>query len=223
MNRWAFLPLAIALQVPNPAEEKFKKMEEALARAKTVQFRFEAETRGPLKMKMNGEVLLEGNKVFWRTKVDAGKDQFETLLVCDGTRVRTRFSDFPDPVDRPAPEKLGATVLALLTRAGISGGPNSLNLGKETDRMDPYERFKVSALALGNREKIGDTENQEISYALEAAGVRKKIGISLWLDSASLLPVRRTVKTESGVEEVTERYLDVKRDDPIEPARFEIK
>lgn len=210
-------------QEPNEAEQLFRKMEEKLRQAKTVQFQFKSRIEGETPAGIEGIFLLsKENKVCWRTVLNLPEEKGEVLLISNGTRMRYAYSDLGEDPDCATPRNLGACVVLFLTRVGILAGRNALRLSEEADAMEPEDRYPVSAFALGRREGAEGRELQEITFTLEMSGGSGKTSVSLWVDGKTHLPVRRVVRAPAPGMTFSEEYTDLRLDEKIDDKNFEL-
>ena len=213
------LPLA---QEKNEAEELFKKMEAKVSKAKTLRAVMTGEM-AEAKMKLSGEILLdEGSKV--RLEVEGKTDSMtrKGTVVSDGKRMHLKSSgggagDPPDPAPFDAPSTFGTLIRVSLARAGLLSALEFCDT-EEKAKTDPETGFKVSGLKLGPKEKVGDREAQAVTYTVTRKG--RDAAATLWIDIATHLPLKRALKVDGM--ELTENYSDVKLDEKIDAAKFEV-
>lgn len=211
---------AIALLLPqekNEAEELFKKMEEKIAKAKSVRMTFEV-SLDPEGAKLTGELLLdEGNRARWH--MEGKKDGvFDSgTLTSDGTRALMLAGGVKNrPFD--VPESMGRLMRLSLARSGFLGLVDASHR-EEKAKADPATAFIASGFKLGAKEKVGDRESQAIDYTLSVKG-NPDASMTVWVDRETNLPLKRTFR--SGSRKRDETYTAFTLDPKIDPAKFEL-
>jgi outer membrane lipoprotein-sorting protein len=215
--------IALALLVPqdkqNEAEELFKKLEEQIAKAATVQATLKGDMKsGPATIKFTAELLLgEGNRARWELTKTMGSRSSESVFVSDGRRVSEVEMKEGAPAPFETPGTFGESMRIRFARAGIFGALDlqSEKLAKE----DPSTAPAPSDLKLGPREKTGGRDAQRVDYSLAKEGEPKRT-VQLWIDLATQLPIRREVK--AGPMTVTEEYTQFTLGGKVDAEKFEL-
>jgi len=213
--------VAIALILPqekNEAEDLFKKMEEKLAKAKTVQLKLSGEMQ-PMKLGLTGELLFdEAGKLRMELEGKAGPDLMKALMLSDGKKLRLESNDKKDPKQFEVPETLGKLARACFARAGFVGTLDALDNDRDV-KLEPDAQFAPKEFKLGAKEKVGEREAQAVDYKLAKEGHPESV-VTVWIDKETLLPLKRTVKM--GGMALTETYSGLKLDEKIDAAKFEL-
>ena len=84
------------------------------------------------------------------------------------------------------------------------------------------EQYPVSEFELGKKEKVGESEAQEIQYTLKPKDSKASLRVSLWLDTKTHLPLKRvaivTVGADKGI--FTEKCSKLTLDPKVEAKTF---
>jgi hypothetical protein len=217
------------------AKQLFQKMEERLAKVKTldgtVELKWEITGKHPTALLLAGSLsLAEGN----RTRLDL-REQTEgrplyQLLISDGCRAWYQDAELPKPqVASKVPANLNAEILTHLARSGLLPLNSPL---PPVEVAESKERFSVSKFRLGPKEKIGEREALQLEYRLDIKDQKGPKGedvpfaVTVWLDPATSFPIKR-VSVLAGEPEgerltITERYGKLVIDRPVDPRKFEL-
>ena len=226
--------LAIALfnpQEKNEAEALLRKMEDKLSDAKTLQIRIEGtskSSKGPVTMKST--LYLEGAKrLRMEMEVQSGTDKTSFLAVSDGSNLKTSGkTDLSNdksngPYQNDTPMILNIPLVHALIRTEIELCASWLEA--TADRNAPIERRRMPDYQnskMGKREKIGNRNAQRVHFTSFGRG--NPVSVTLWIDVETTLPIKRELRGMQGVEDVTtiETFSEVKLDEKIDPAKFEL-
>lgn len=219
MESIAFLLLLVQSAQESEAEKLFKKMEERLTTAKTVQFSFKTEVKSKDPQSIEGTfVLAEGNKFDIAFTHSGGKRNQDVRAISDGTKI-AEFTNQKRRDVEPRPE------MAAIIRLGVArAGAGMIDgYGKYKSLDTASSSMKVSDFKSGGKEKVRDVESQIIEYSLEIAKVGKA-SVRVWIDPRTSLPVKSTltVTVEGEAIVATTTYEGFKIDEPIENAKFKI-
>ena len=202
-------------QERNEAEELFKKMEEKILSAKTLQIRFHG-TREPGKLHLAGDLKLnEGNKS--RIVVKSGKagDAVTTTVIVDGKTLVHSTTKGSAGFD--APESLEKLQRISVARAGLNATYEA-SVDEGSAKADAERAFIVKEFTLGVREKVGERQGQAIEYKL-ARKYEAGTKVVVWIDVETHLPLKRTLTL--GPRTMTEYYSSFKLDEKLEVSQFE--
>ena len=219
--------LAIALLNPqekNEAEELFKKMEEKLLQAKTLQCKVEGVVE-PIKLKLAGALWFgEDNRV--RLELDGRSEEATRsgTVISDGQGMRIAASDTARSI--AAPDNIGRAMRLWFARAGLLSSFDAAG-APVTEFVD---EFAASGFKLGAKEKVGDREAQAVEFVIKVSPrtLREDPAVVVWIDLKTHLPLKRTVTTKGSsfnmgeTTVVREIYSDFKLDGNIDPAKFEL-
>jgi outer membrane lipoprotein-sorting protein len=228
----ALVLLAAALLVPqekSEAEELFKKMEEKIAKATTVQVKvdwaWKFKTEGTVKEgSIAASILLEdGNRARLESKGDMLGQRVELLYFSNGEA--TRLVSGESMISGAPPKTLKEQLAGGLSRAGVmycAGWVVTLVAGDEK-QPDRLKLPVASGFTMGPKEKVGERETQGVSFALKGPGL-PDTDCSIWIDLETHLPVKRETRSKRGREESTgtETYSEFKVDGKIDPTKFEL-
>jgi len=226
---WVAATVMVMVLAPaqkNEAEELFKKMEEKVHKAKTIQYESATTLDGPIKGSMDSKLTIgEGNKGNLAMVMDFAGQKQSMKAISDG---KNSVSGQGDKLDKKedTPKHLGAGFAVILSRTGIGG----IMMGRSSkdddplkaDKFDADKLAKVSDLKLGKKEKVGNVEAQELTYTVDANG--KKFPVAVWVDPKTNLPVKRVVEiNEMGQSmKLTETIKTFKVDEKVDEKVFEL-
>jgi len=225
--------LLLMVMVPaqgNEAEELFKKMEEKVHKARTIQYESDSalegkqgNQRGSMGTKL---MFAEGNKTNFTFNISDGGKKQTMQSISDGKRQKNGKDDKFAKAEE-TPKHLTAGIATLLTRVGGMGGllfaaPEEENPLK-ADKLDKDKLARLSDFKLGKKEKIGDVEAQSITYSAKMGNI--KLLVSVWIDAKTNLPVKRVFETGEGAQtmKVTETIKSIKLDEKVDDKLFEVK
>ena len=215
--------VAAALLLPqekNEAEALFKKMEEKILQAKTIQGKYASSMNRGL-LKMEGEFIADAENRF-RVESEATarnvKLKEKGLTISDGKQVATTGQDPGSWLRFATPETYGKSIRIGLARHGMLDA--AMQLGSEIgSKADPEKDFTASNFRMGKEEKINGRATQQILYRM-GRGSWQDDSAMVWIDKESMLPVKRSYKMEQGA--IEENYSDFKLDEKIDPTKFEL-
>ena len=231
----------LVLQEKDDAAETFKRLDEVLAKSETVQVSFkvtfEQQRKGREKVAgtMAGSIRLQkGNKA--RLEIDGTiGGPIQALIVSDGTSTALVSKEPGTPPPSPTKATLGRDALLLLARLG---GSTVLEFQRdlmldESERQlkaagepvqpretDPLKTMKLSGFKKGPGEKVAGKDATLLQYEVEEVGRPGKAAVKLWIDPATLLPVRRLITDEDKGIRIEETYESFKLDEKIDAALF---
>jgi outer membrane lipoprotein-sorting protein len=221
------LLVAVTILVPQEAKEAealFKKMEEKLAKAKTVQMKSTASAKMEQgEMTLSADLFWEAdNKVRLEYGMKAPEGELKSLYVSDAKSVVMTGHEKRSGV---TPPKLTSD----LVRSWSGGGGFFVTFWIEAatfkDESHPKRANvpKAVSFKMGAKEKIGDRDTQRIDFTL-AEVESGEVSMSLWIDLATIIPVKREMRGFHGPEKLTlvETYSDFKLDEKIDPSKFEL-
>jgi HEAT repeats len=182
------------------AAAQFRKMEDALSRARTVRIKFKLEsvTHGPQienRTTHQGVLLLkQGNKVHLTGENSGRLMNFRYTMVSDGTRMLLRSSVQKEDREVETPEKLGAAVCRVTARSGPSS-VFSIVTSKEANLEDTMDVIKLGEF----KELPAEGATKKLSYRLMIENPAAiTIRGTLSYDAASLRPLQRSLKITFG-------------------------
>jgi outer membrane lipoprotein-sorting protein len=220
-------------QQRNEAEEIFRKLEEKLLKAGTVQVAFKATFEQQKDQRtvtglMNGAVLLEGDKA--RLEVEGqGASEVRSRIVSDGKTTVLTAPPSSESVSTATSPTLRRDAALFLTRTGtvsaVMQTQRKLRQGGEASsdaaETDPRAKFRVTEFKTGPATKIDGRDVGAIQYVVEEADTKSRRQVTLWIDTVTMLPVRRRVTEEEKGVVIEEAYGVFKVDEKIDPTKFE--
>lgn len=214
---FALVALLIVPQEKDDAEALFKRMEEKVVKAKSLRATLAGEME-EAKFKLSGDLLLdEGSKV----RIDVlGKGETEerkALVISDGKKLYMKSSDSENAQGFDAPESFGKLMRTTFARAGFLSAFEFCD-SENRAKTDPGTAYTMTGLKLGAKEKIGDRNAQAVTYTVTRKG--RDAAATVWIDAATHLPLKRILKMEGMT--LSETYSDLKVDEKIDPAKFEL-
>lgn len=239
--------VAIALVLPqekNEAEELFKKLDGKLAQAETVtvEFKttFEQQRKGREKVsgRLSGTILLQsGGKA--RLELEGRiSSPLSVGIVSDGKTTAFLTKDPGTPKPSAASPTLNRDASLQLARYGgvnvvmetqknllIAEGDRRLKEAGRTPEpheSDPLKTLKLSGFKMGPGDKIDGRAVTAIEYVIEEVGDINKSVVTLWIDSETLLPIRRRVTSEGLGILIEETYSVFKLGEKIDAAKFDL-
>jgi len=175
-----------------------KKLKAAKAYRVTFDMKYDARKR-PFSLK--GELLVTGNKLKSTVKGEDGDRPVDMTFLADGkSQARTTVLDGKPFTSRwEARPKLGTTVTGLLARMGmfplVSEGGTLV-----APKSQPHpDQLQVKDFKLAGKEKLGDKQAHIAEYALELKDepASPKVACKIWFDTATNLPLKRTLEIRS--------------------------
>jgi outer membrane lipoprotein-sorting protein len=218
--------LTVLGQGNNDAEQLFRRMEEKLAKAKTLELVFEGklevkEGNESVTLRREGSLLLaEGSRMRLEMKEGAKAETMWRLMVSDGARMKV-LDKGSDPQVQTAPKSGNSEVLTWVTRAGVLLPQMPL---PDVQAADGNDRYPVSDFRLGNKEKVGEREAQRLEYQLVVKGHPGIFAVTVWLDTKTDLPVKRlvTFQMPGHMATLTEGYMKLTLDGNVDAKKFEL-
>jgi hypothetical protein len=231
MKYYAVLPvtlLAAALPAAdraqdNEAEKLFRAMEKKIQAAKALRVAFTTEIKGDAKERVGrfGGSLLLTNDNKARMKISEVRGQARTWeLVSDGKRVRS------EGATSATPKNFHGLASILVSRLGVFPSfPGIPFVIAEADNVGKAEGSKLAAWDFkgGATEKIGGRAAKVVRFKVGEKGDRDAAAVTLWIDSKTLLPLKRVVvPNPRSAAVVTEVYKQFTLDPKIKPRAFEL-
>ena len=219
----------VTLEKPNEneAEEFFRKMEEKLLKAETVQLEWSLTVKGIMTGKGEGTLFVETpKKVRLKFKLETAGRKEEGIVTSDGKRTKRNTAGLRDYPSQKSGSHIREMMIFLVTRSGFLMGPGALDTAnrKAYGTIDPKELFLVSRFKLTGERTFGERVAQGVSYNL-SFGKRGEAGtIILWVDKKTSLPIQRVSSQSHGEKVMTlkETYSNVKLNVKIDPKTFEL-
>jgi outer membrane lipoprotein-sorting protein len=214
---FALAALLIVPQEKDDAESLFKKMEEKIVKAKSLRSKLAGEME-EAKFKLTGDLLLdEGSKVRIDVQGKGEGDEKKALVISDGKKLYMKSNDSDTAQGFDAPETFGKLIRIAFARAGFLSAFEFCD-SENRAKTGPETAYTMTGLKLGSKEKVGDRDAQAVTYTVTRKG--RDAAATVWIDTATLLPLKRVLKMDGMT--LSESYSDLKVDEKIEAARFEI-
>jgi outer membrane lipoprotein-sorting protein len=221
--------LAVPADAPKEADQPLRRVEEKLAKAKSLHLEFEAvlEASDGKSGKIKGTLdSQEGGKARLEMTGEVADKKLTMLMVSDGKKMSTTgLGPASEPKDTP--KKLDEIFRAIVARSGVLLPlfvAESVRDGEKPKEPDIDEMFKVSDVKLGKKEKVAGREAQAVEYKLTMKGTKAPLAATVWLDPKTDLPLKRVLKGMQDGETmtITETYTDLTLDKKIEAKMFEL-
>jgi outer membrane lipoprotein-sorting protein len=218
----ALLPSALAQD--NEAEKLFRAMEKKIQTAKAFQVAFTIETKGDIKETLGSfkGCLLLTNDNKGRMKISGvhlGQAR-NWEMVSDGKQVKMEEATLATPKNLHG---FGST---FVSRLGVFPGfPGIPYVIAEADKVGKIEGSKLEAwdFKAGAAEKIGERDAKVVSFKVGEKGDRDAAAVTIWIDSETLLPLKRVVVANPrSAAVVTEMYKQFTLDPKIDARAFEL-
>lgn len=180
----------------NEAEKLFRRLEQRVRTAKTLQLRFDATITGADAKKWNvaGSLILgEGDKLRVDSEGKVFGEEFKLTQVSDGTDMKSfGYTKAPGKLkqDKTKTEKPPTGAGAYLRESLPSDGFFLSFLSMDRRAELPPGLFKMSDFKLAGEEKIGEQNTRLIQYTLTAKGDTNVVSMKIWLDAKTNLPVK---------------------------------
>ena len=202
------------------AEKLFKKMEERLVNAKTLQFSVKATSdRSEQDTTVAKFQLGEGNRLRVDYQMGSGGPENTTVFVSDGKELKQKRQE-----QSWGPWKMAADLNAV-AKIGTArlGGGFFLQFYRLETRDAATKALPVSGFKSGGKEKIGEVETEIVEYTVEHAE-RGRMTIKVWIDPLQALPLRQTLTGEFQGKKVvaTSVYEGFKIDEKIAEEKFKL-
>jgi outer membrane lipoprotein-sorting protein len=227
--RWILILAALTLVSPAFAQETeadkfYRKVEQQVRTAKGVKVVFEADAqfgKEPAVKSKGMFAAAEGNK--GRIEIATTKDgkTSTALMIADGKETAT-IEDGKIIGQRRAVDPTTTEVaLALLVRGGIGAvldvGPDPKN------KFDIDKLLPVSDIKLGKKEMVGSRETQVVTFKMTPPN-RDPLNVTLWIDTKTLLPVKRSVfiDLKDAKVNVVENYAEFTLNPTFDAKMFEL-
>ena len=216
-------------QEKNEAEALLDKVADKVAKAKTFQCSSSIAIHHP-QGHFTAEqsfLLAEGNKLRFEMKVaKPGGEEKKQLIVSDGSKLHVVL---PETKTRDTPADLNLDVLTMIPRVCLMGAVEAAAI-QVLGGVKAMEGLVFSDFKLEKSEKVGEREIRILVYKIKQTQPTRAVQsidavCKLWVDAASLLPVKRelTMKWgDKGDAIWTETFTDTKLDEKIDPAKFEL-
>jgi RNA polymerase sigma factor (sigma-70 family) len=199
------------------AERLFGRMEDTLAKVKTLECFFEIKL-GILSYEGN-LFLAEGNRARLEINEATKERRMRSFLVSNGVSLSYQDNGMSKSQVSKTPKDLNRGILTWLARPGIFVPQCPL---PDVAAEDAKDRFPVSGFQFGNREKIGERESQRLEYQLSVKGQMDPMSVTVWLDVKTELPVKRVVTSAGQEVTVVETYEKLSLNEKVDAKKFEL-
>jgi len=198
------------------AKELFDRMEKKLAEADTIELNVQCslgvgDQAGTVKATL---WTAQGNKARMAMTMKGGGKTRDVTMVSDGTKQKSG-SPSTEFKETDTPKLLHDNLVYSLSRIGFT--PNFMETKERDDSKGRKDLVVVSDFKLDKRDEIDDKEVYVLHYQFAFADEDKKFETTLYIDTKTLLPVRRTVPAYGNLKEDYQYRLDEKiADDKFE-------
>lgn len=209
------------------AEAQFKKMEQAVLKAKTLQSDLTV-TAGAAKetfMDLKGRIAIaQGAKIRLELEGEVRKEKDKMTMVSDGNEMIMTSSKRPGKAQKTE-KNLTEMTMASIARSGITAAlffSVQRSDEKEVEEFSIDKILAVSDFKLGKKEAIDGKEAQAIEYKLKVKGQKETMDVTVWIDVKSGLPVKRVATGTEGDMKftITETYTKLTLDGKIDDKEF---
>ena len=227
-----WISLVAAVLIPaqaDSAEAQFKKMEQQILKAKTLQSELDILAKGDKEtfMAMKGRIAIaQGGKIRLELEGEVQKEKDKMTMVSDGKLMVMDSSKRPGK-SQDAQKQLTEMSLASMARSGIvvSLFFTSARVGGDEEKEKVFDIDKMLAVSdfkLGKKEAIDGKDAQAIEYKLTPKSSKEPMMITVWIDVKSNLPVKRVATSKEGEKmfTITETYGKLTLDGKVEDKDF---
>lgn len=209
------------------AEAQFKKMEQAVLKAKTLQSDLTV-TAGAAKetfMDLKGRIAIaQGAKIRLELEGEVRKEKDKMTMVSDGNEMIMGSSNRPGKAQKTE-KHLTEITMASIARSGITAAlffTAQRSDEKEAEEFSIDKMLIVSDFKLGKKEAIDGKEAQAIEYKLKVKSQKETMDVTVWIDVKSGLPVKRVATATEGEMKftITETYAKLTLDGKIDDKEF---
>jgi outer membrane lipoprotein-sorting protein len=203
------------------AHELYDKMGEKLTKAKTIRLTFKTTIAGKSSGRYAGSLVMQaGNRSRIEVKGEIDGKPDELLFVSNGDQTRT-FKNGQWSEDGAAHEQHSKNVIDTLMGPGL--GTGGFGMGR-AGTLPVSDIFKMSEFKRAKRDRLDDREAQVISFKVAIKDSDYEVRASLWIDTATALPLKRVTSVKDGEKEltITEVYERLSIDDAVGPETFQL-
>jgi outer membrane lipoprotein-sorting protein len=209
------------------AEAQFKKMEQAVLKAKTLQseITLAAGADKDAFMDMKGRIAIaQGDRMRLELEGEVRKEKDKMTMVSDGSQMVMDSSKRPGKSQK-AQKNLTEMAMASIARSGITVALFFVSERSDEKKDEDFSIDKMLAVSdfkLGKKEAIDGKDAQAIEYKLKARSNKELMDVTVWVDVKSGLPVKRVVTASEGEMKftITETYAKMKLDEKIDDKEF---
>jgi hypothetical protein len=126
--------------------------------------------------------------------------------------------------EEAVPKNLHDLASKLVSRAGLAGTVfviRKRGSGPANEDPDPEKLFRVHDFKMGEAEKVNGRDAKVVRYRIDVNKM-EEAEITLWVDSRTLLPVKRLAVTDKDKAPITETYKQFKLNPKLEDKTFEL-
>ena len=208
------------------AEAQFKKMEQAVLKAKTLQSEITVSAGAEKEsfMDMKGRIAIaQGAKMRLELEGEVRKEKDKMTMVSDGSEMLLNSSKRPGKSQK-AEKNLTEVALASIARSGITVALFFVTerSDEKAEAFDIDKMIAVSDFKLGKKEAIDGKDAQAIECKLKVKSNKETMDVTVWVDVKSGLPVKRVATANEGGMKftITETYGKLKLDEKIDDKEF---
>jgi len=225
-----WISLVAAVLIPaqaDSAEAQFKKMEQQILKAKTLQSELDIVAKGDKEtfMAVKGRIAIaQGGKIRLELEGEVQKDKDKMTMVSDGKQMVMDSSKRPGK-SQDAQKQMTEITLAAMARSGIVPVlffASDRSDEKEDKTFDIDKMFKITDLKLGKKGAIDGKETQAIEYKLTPKLAKETMTMTVWIDVKTNLPVKRVAESKEGDKmfTITETYGKLTLDGKVDDKEF---
>lgn len=200
------------------AEKVFRRMEVAVMKATTIDVAFDVTLEGVFQGTLKGNLVFKTkNKTRLEFNGDfavggADKKPFKMLMISDGAKMlMTTLGPNPEPQISETMKELGEMQKVMMVRSGIACPifmlAENIQPGQKPREFNADEQLKVVAFKFDKDEKVGERAARVLQYNLVNRNFTDPLGVSLWLDAQTNLPLKRVVTVMQSGQAMTLREI----------------
>ncbi len=198
---------AVALAQDDPAAF-LKKVEEKALAAKSLRFKAKIRIESPGQtVELDASGCVAGSRFKFAMEGSVAGRITESSAICDGSKLRLHGAGDPKTVDAP---KEVDSLRTLLVRGGAFAPLQALIASAKPPACSDV-KFAADA-------RVGDRDARVLTFTVAADGDEPKGSATLWIDAATLAPLKREVKSPAGT--VTETYVEWTVDEELKDEVF---
>jgi len=221
--------VAVMAQHDNEAERLFRHMEERLSKAKSLECVFEVKAAVGQGSDFRGRLLVaEGNKLRMETEGKWRGAITKMVVISDGAKLAAETGGTRKDLSKKVPKSLHQEVVRVLTYVGVRMLGRGVIVpeapeGQETQGKRFANRLTATGLKLGKKERLNGRDAQVIEYETKLEGEDDVPTATLWLDTKTKLPLKRTLTDKQGGKLIyTETYLKLAVGGKIDEKEFKL-
>jgi outer membrane lipoprotein-sorting protein len=219
----ALLVPAVGVQKGGDAEKTFRDFEKKIASAKALHVVADVVDKEKEAKFQIALTLAQGNKARLNLRGEVAGRELTLDLVCDGTNMQVTRGEGGRRTGGGgrAPDHFTKMLGTVLSRVGVIGSVRPETWRDRGNAPDLEKMFALSIFKAGTAEKVNDRQTRVVHYDVKIRG-KDEAKVTLWLDAATMLPVKRAIVTDSGKAHITETYKEFNLNPTLDANTFEL-